>query len=100
MWKKNVAFGIAAGAALFLAGPVSAGVLAYWNFNAGGSDLYRWEADVGTGTLFLDPAWTDVGKGTGSDLNAMTGNTAGEALRLKGHSNRATATRAASSTSA
>jgi hypothetical protein len=87
MCKKNVASGVAAGVALFLSGPVSAGVLAYWNFNSSGSDLYRWEADAGTGTLLIDPAWTGVGKGTGSDLNAMTGNLAGEALRLKGESN-------------
>ncbi len=73
--------------ALCLAGPVSAEVVAYWDFNDNLGDLYNWGASYGTGTLTLDPAWTNVGTGNGTDLNAMAGHAPGLALSLKSNSN-------------
>jgi hypothetical protein len=87
MKMKNVTLWAGAGAALFLAGPVSAEVLAYWSFNTNDGDLYSWEADVGAGTLTLDLSWTNVSLSTGSELNAMPGHAAGDALNLRGQGN-------------
>ena len=84
--KAALGIGIAAGVAI--AGSASAEVvLAYWNFNSNTGDLYNWDASYGSGTLNLEAGWTQLGLKPGSDLNALFGDPAGDALNLRGNSN-------------
>ena len=83
--KAFLGFGIAVG--LAVAGPASGDILAYWNFNSNTGDLYNWEASFGSGSLSLEAGWTQLGLAPGSDLNALFGDPAGDALNLRGNSN-------------
>lgn len=80
--------GLAAlGAALGFAGAAQADLLAYWNFNTTGGSVYSWASDAGAGTITVDAGFTQVGTASGSALNALFGDLAGNALNLRSNSN-------------
>jgi MYXO-CTERM domain-containing protein len=85
--NRHVVVMVTTVAAVQAASPARAEVVAYWNFNQSNGDLYHWDADVGFGRLTVDPAWTSVGVDVGSELNALLGDPAGNALALRGQVN-------------
>jgi hypothetical protein len=88
MRKGSLAtWGCALIAAVAVAVPAKADIIAYWNFNMTSGSLYSWSADMGSGTLTLDPAWTQLSVTTGTTTNAEGPDPAGDALGLRSNAN-------------
>lgn len=73
--------------AVAVASPARGDIIAYWNFNTTPGSLYSWSADMGSGTLTLDPAWTQLSVTTGTATNAEAVDPAGAALGLRSNAN-------------
>lgn len=84
---KSLLWGGALVLALSFAGPASADLIAYWNFNTTPGSLFSWTADQGSGTLTLEAGWTQLSVTTGTTLNAEAPDPAGGALGLKSNAN-------------